>query len=478
MSMKKLCLALLFLGASLNAETIFHKKDGTEITPDEHKVLYNILIKYQFPASTMFGVYVADELKAMNDAIKKELPDSGIEATFMPTTLYQLFAIYFISQNLYNLDQASSGVFKPSQNKRTPGFSIAQKITPETFATVMKDKRIIDFHRTINNYILSDLKAVHLSVPKNVDDSYAIIDKFLQFIITRYPSTTGGFFTSLFPDAQKDYRLNLIKRALEIEYKAYEADKLPIYRTSPQVDSASDAEVKEKSRYGEHFKGWWSLSFSQSLLAGSIADPSACALTLLFGAKNGTVCYAVFIDKKSYFNGPQKNLFFIPPCTALVDLLGSGEFFHARSKIPSLKEINLFCFQWLPEGPLLNPLKQIYEISGCTEKRKEVYEGIRNFIKDNHVLLTDNRPINLPKSLVKQTQTPPIEKPILKEKYPAIAPHKNLTPPPVPPRYDLIHSQIPARKDLTPPPVPPRTTKPTKHSNPPAAPLPAFPQKK
>ena len=74
-------------------ETLFYKKDGTSISPQEHEILYKIMLETQFPMNVVFGKYVDDEIKVMNERIKSKLPNVGIEATFIPTTLYEVLVL-------------------------------------------------------------------------------------------------------------------------------------------------------------------------------------------------------------------------------------------------------------------------------------------------------------------------------------------------------------------------------------------------
>ena len=62
------------------------------------------MLETQFPMSLMYGQYADDEIKAMNEKIKAKLPSSGIEATFIPTTLYELFALNFIHGKILLLE--------------------------------------------------------------------------------------------------------------------------------------------------------------------------------------------------------------------------------------------------------------------------------------------------------------------------------------------------------------------------------------
>jgi hypothetical protein len=85
----------------------------------------------------------------------------------------------------------------------------------------------------------------------------------------------------------------------------------------------------------------YSVSFGNSLFAGSLRDRTACAYTFLQGERIysntsestfKTVGYALLINKKDYVEHQNSQLFFIPPISPLASLFLKGEYFHARSK--------------------------------------------------------------------------------------------------------------------------------------------------
>lgn len=354
--MKELCLAIIFLSPPLQAETIFHKPDASEISPEEHKILYKLVLKNQFPACMLFGSYVTDELKAMNSAIKNELPESGIQASFMPTTLYDLFVIYF--------------AYKTGRENTT------YNINPDNFKSTVKNKTTMSFHRTINNYIITSLKERSLPIPKSTRDSLFILD------------SMDELFRYLGSSAEKGDRRNgraMIKRAIEIDHMAYHAHKYPLYRAAEIVDVANDINSRGSR--------WYSLSFGSSLLGGYFNDHSACTFRIIMDNFDDLVAYVLYLDKKSYVDGALKNMFFIPPLIALIDLYGEGEFFHTRAKVPSLGEarglIQTFSHQ--------SKWNNLYEISARSpEHAEEIYRYIRTFIKNHHTMLTGDSPVKLP----------------------------------------------------------------------------------
>ena len=156
--LKKLILfSFLLISTFAEAETLFYKKDGSPITPQEHEVIYKIMLETQFPMSLMYGQYADDEIKVMNEKIKAHLPNSGIEATFIPTTLYELFALRFIYENIENgqLTKATNGFLSVDKNKKIICGSVYYlKIPIHAFKNANLKHELMQWHLTINNYIV------------------------------------------------------------------------------------------------------------------------------------------------------------------------------------------------------------------------------------------------------------------------------------------------------------------------------------
>lgn len=73
----------------------------------------------------------------------------------------------------------------------------------------------------------------------------------------------------------------------------------------------------------------YSISFGNSLFAGLLHDPYACACKFL---KNSGQGYSLFINKKDYMEHQCSDLFYIAPLNTIAGLFGWGEWFHSRSK--------------------------------------------------------------------------------------------------------------------------------------------------
>jgi len=466
---------LLFCGACLHAETVFYKKNGSELTPDEHEKVYTVMLKYQFPVSVFFDTYVDNELTTMRKEIQKVLPKAGIEPAFMSTTLYQVFILYFINKNWDSLEEASEKTLKKYRTDQlTQDFRTSPR--PENFQEILTEKNIITLHRILNNFIIKTLQENTISLPKNAQDATTIFkslyrwnvllkNQFFPFDIVFGPLNLLQYkeIPAVFRAWDKDSLSKVTERAIEIDYEAYKHNWFPLYRGSPKVDS-------EK----ENLDNWRSISFGSSLLGGQLHDQDACAYNWF--RRTGTILYAALINKRSYAHGPLKNMFFIPPLTGMQDLFFSGEFFHSRSKVPSLENIAPFTFGMGFDKD--NPLqKKYYEIDPDVPGGAEsVYYAIRDYIQKNHIVLTDKTPIRITskKSLPPSRPLPEfvpkkkVPAPILKKR--SSAPKMPL--PDFPQKKNLTHeaqviqktktTKPAATRAVVPPPVPPRQDLPPK----------------
>ena len=330
---KKLFLfSFLLISAVVEAETLFYKKDGSPITPQEHEMLYKIMLETQFPMSLMYGQYADDEIKVMNEKIKVELPDSGIEAAFIPTTLYELFALQF----------------------RDPKGQKLCKIGKEFFPKLLKDVEafkeinMLPFYRhlhlSINNYILKTLKQDNIQLPLTFNKAVQSIKKI----------DDEEFQALFFSD---------MERAIAIEYQAYNTNQFVLYRASNLIDDYHSEDLAyNRSR---------SISFGNSLFGGFLYHLGSCVYHHLRFKKD--YGYVVFIDKKQYVHGMLKNMFYIPPIITLLGLMGVGELFHPRTKVINLEKGEIAgLFVEKPELKNLIPYLQIKaEYSGRSTKNTQ-----------------------------------------------------------------------------------------------------------
>lgn len=398
----------LFFSLTLNAETLFFKKDGSAISTKEHASLYPIMIKNQFPTSVVFGTYADNELEAINKEIGKNLPDGNIEAFFMPTTLYQLFCLNFIGENFDMIEAATCGIIaKEVRTQKIGGrhyeLPVAfagnpehceQSFLDDLFLSDYFDERLSEnfafepaghnlnlnlavknLHLTINNYIVDNIKKRMVVIPRALDDFIKILNGIDFQKILKYGYLFPGDIVSLSDMA----------KVIDIEYHAYATGKFVLYRGTGIIEGTSDPLPDN-----------YLISFGSTLLGGLLFDPGACAYTYMLEREKA---YVLLIDKREYARGELRNMFFIPPLTSLIDLFGTGALFHSRAKVPNLlcnnrlpwmdKDLELLTPDFFKSDDFKNVMESAishYQIAtNSTVEAQGIYSRMLEYIRKNHL---------------------------------------------------------------------------------------------
>ena len=387
----RLFLSFLLLSVFADAETLFYKKDGSPITPQEHDVIYKIMLETQFPMSVAYGNYYEDEIKAMNEKIQKQLPNAGIEVTFIPTTLYQMLCLNYLRDNLKQIEQATFGIliYKKMPTLFTNSTDMVVSMSFTSFEVISHFKEInlhpplIQWHSAINSYIVSLLKEKNITLPISFDDTIKMV-KSIDFwhgeIV--YPSAKSAPWFQAFSIIAHHKNILVpsdMMRAIAIEYNAFSANNFLLYRGSNYVDDFHDQRIS-KNR---------SISFGSSLLGGILFDSSACPYYHMitsnkFWQKN--LGYVVFINKAQYTSGLLNNMFFIPPLTTLLDLIGHGELFHSRTKGITITDLSgLLPAYWNNKS-----LIPYFQIKAANQEEAQItYNQILQYIKDHHLIFRE-----------------------------------------------------------------------------------------
>ncbi len=362
-----------FLWSIASAETLFFKKTAQLVTPEEHVILYQIMLETQFPMSLMYGTYVDDEIKVMNEKITSKLPNSGIEAIFIPTTLYELFALNYIHENFNN------GNFIEPINHFI-GFDQRKNEIKCQPITHLKIPDFIDFnlnshlkrwHLEVNNYILKSS-----TVPITFDLALKTVDQL--FSHNKFGKRYHLFKILLnHPSVPRD-----MKRAIAIEFNAHATHQFVLYRGSDFIDDYHDQ---------TRFTAKRSISFGSSLLSGIVCDISACPYYYIsFFGRYKKYGYVLFIDKKSYAQGPLNNMFVIPPLTTLASLIGEGEFFHPRSKVMNMEHATGFVLTSKERND--KQVSSYYQIKADTPQEAEkIYNQMLVYIKNHHLIFREQK---------------------------------------------------------------------------------------
>lgn len=172
---------------------------------------------------------------------------------------------------------------------------------------------------------------------------------------------------------QNEPKTNVLNKYIALEYEARKLNKALLIRgtsfiesqvslgTQPMKRTLAGAtlmkqeyketaqgleEISFEEAYKKKINAPFSISFGNSLFAGTILDCTASAYHFLSGQRLiGTrffplkaAGYALLIDKKSYVEHQCNNLFFIPSLSTISSLLQKGEYFHPRTKAAIAKK--------------------------------------------------------------------------------------------------------------------------------------------
>lgn len=341
-------------------ETLFYKKDGTPISPEEHEILYKIMLETQFPMNMVFGKYVGDEIKVMNERIKSKLPKAGIEAIFIPTTLYEIFVLnsLYESREAKNLVKETGGFLSRNDKIFCP-----DEIEIAEFKNANLNPNLIRWHLNINNHIINKLKSNSIVLPLSLDKSLRALSGIKGLIVA------GPGDHKVIPSE--------IERPIQIDYKAHDSNQFVLYRGTNRIDDDIHPKDESKNR---------SISFGSSLFAGILCDASASAYFYINKevGMDTNYGYAVFIDKQLYADGVLNNMFVIPPLITLLGLTGRGEFFHSRTKVLNLCQQKNDC-GFAKGETTRRSLIPHYQIKATTPKvAEEIQEQIFKYIENNH----------------------------------------------------------------------------------------------
>ena len=364
--------------STLNAEYLVYHLTGNRPEPitsqAEHKEIFDVLMRYQFPMRTNPCLEIEKELSQeeidlMNKSEQKFLKhlvqtrvNSNLRVLFVPTVLYELFLIRFLfnpsqfKENLKKEDYASEELFltgfgdfftnrllRQRKQKIDDLKNIAASRTKEEYekqVTALNTSEDLCFaHYILNKHLFSYiLDQVNLSDKKLTPETsqeilqkiYADWDEFMKiYDLSKYRLETIAnknigihFLTGI-----ATYKKQIVSRAIEIEHEAEKSNSHILYRAAKINESNNGKKYIDCSLNSNYI-----VSYSSNLFSGSYKDfQTGCSYPIM-GFRNHPLGIALFIDKSISRN----NLFFIPAYNTLVNtLLGKGEFYHPRSKMTS-----------------------------------------------------------------------------------------------------------------------------------------------
>jgi hypothetical protein len=312
------------------AETFFFKTDGNPITEDEHRILYDIKLRNQFPMCLAYGdgaTVPDDEIVAMQEKLDEKLP--GVQVMFIPTSMYEHIVCYELDQMPY-MSRHKHDDFDDENNRLR-----------------QRDRA----HYEANTLIVS------------------LLDR----------GRTGNF--------------NAISRAIERLKKSKTALFQPIMMPEKEAyDRGEFLLFRAVAELEDQPLGNQSLSFGASWSNSIINDPAASPLWWAF--KAGYQGYCVPINKKEYAANTNnlRQMFYIPPLTTVENNFAWGQIFHPRTKIMAHLPFNSGNNDQLLKYIDVPFVRRFYEndlsIKAQTpEEAEQIHREIFTYIKKNRILI-------------------------------------------------------------------------------------------
>lgn len=216
------------------------------------------------------------------------------------------------------------------------------------------------FQRINNKYYPQTFLYFNNAVTKLLFESYTDLafspdgDEISQKIEINLDQIAMLFSDKRVLNMHKDKDFHLISQVMLIEYEARTLNKALLFRGTSKITQCIEGEnitLMGSTMIGSTVYDYssyrcvneinqelctrkasiepYSISFGNSLFAGLLHDPYACACNFL---KNSGQGYSLFINKKDYMEHQCSDLFYIAPLNTIAGLFGCGEWFHSRSK--------------------------------------------------------------------------------------------------------------------------------------------------
>ena len=371
---KLLFVSLLLSMVYLKGELIVVKqnKQGFFLPLDSsdklsQKAITDTLLAYSWPtvianssltseeSAELFSNKPYSEEQFLNKKLK--LINTAYRALFIPTALYELFAISHYSSSTSNAlktanDLLCRGNINLSKNLNKINKKV-HEIKKENYALYKSSSATFydEAFFIINKELATSLFSFYKAAKKIKDLTILsekikiIAPKFAAFLIKNKNTSGIDLRESLLPATDTLNNNSILARALSLEYEARENNKTVLFRGSSAIEieirknkkrvTLLGSSIKEGSLFGTILENYrsknntpYSISFGNSLFAGFFNDKGACAYEFL----NSRGGYGLAISKKDQIEHESSNLLFIAPLGTLAGLFEQGEYFHSRSK--------------------------------------------------------------------------------------------------------------------------------------------------
>lgn len=395
--MSFLILLALFIGSFIQSEYVLYKYDGTELTEQEHRQAYQILLEQQWPTAPAFNSNYnpkLDEEVEIAKRLKAEVPT--VYARWIPTMAYELLANEGL-KTIVTQESVSKNIYK-------------NIVDDELILKCGREINLIPFfislHKKCNDYLSSVLKNSPLNCKGKefISYCYKII---LENIDLEKRIATISHRKDLMPAAH-EYQ-NIIVKILMLEQKCkLQPDLFLLYRAGAFLverdfslqqlkdykNDSYDLPIKIRP---EHL---YNISYGASFFGGIGLDSSASPAYYFFATPQ-RYGYILPIKKSSVLNGEQ--FFAVPPLTIFISSFFSrGELFHPRAftlltdELTVSQDIEDAFWKWMAGGEDWIEVKQ--EDWSCIKGDKTWYQYFtQDLLQSQYVVM-----LNSGKEVVKQ----------------------------------------------------------------------------
>lgn len=329
--MSFLILLVIFLSSFIQTEYVLYKYDGTELTEQEHRQAYQILLEQQWPTAPAFNPNYnpkLDEEVEITKRLKAEVPT--VYAQWIPIIAYELLANEGL-KTIVTQESVSKDIYKNIVDDELI-LKCGQEINLIPF--------FISLHKKCNDYLSSVLQNSPLNYKNN-----ELIPYYYQIILEKTGLenriATISHRKDLMPTAH-EYQ-NIIVKILMLEQKCkLQPDLFLLYRSGAFLPSR-DFSVQQLKNLkndllslnvgkipkirSEHL---YNISYGASFFGAIGLDSSASPAYYFFNDLERMYGYVLPIKKSSVLNGEQ--FFGVSPLTTFISsFFCRGELFHSRA---------------------------------------------------------------------------------------------------------------------------------------------------
>lgn len=321
-------------------------------------LFYDLKLSLEYKLSLTDSYLISNKI----DWIKNIMP----QPNFIQRLYLQFNQIFFSSEQRYKIELLFQETLQLIENDISAFIFINQQLTnalyntyPHLFKNASVSKNIESSIQDITQYFISHICKCNFNSPRIRTDIWIggareMVNTMLKHLQNESQNKIVSNVVTLEYEARQKNKALLLRGTTFEEtsislypsiQKKFIAGNSMLIQEKPDKDSTSK-QVTTKRSFLDLYKTKenrpYSISFGNSLFAGFMFDPTACAYYFLSGGrltnnqaienKAAPLGYGLLINKKDYIEHQNSNLFFIPPLSSIASLFASGEWFHPRTK--------------------------------------------------------------------------------------------------------------------------------------------------